>query len=500
MTTNQNAEIDINQAYETERTPAGADLDESAGGRQRDLFLPSLFISITGVLLLLGFPIHVDFQPQRELSIALALLGAAVVWFGTLTRRMPILYSGVGLVLAVAAVAVVTQPSLLSVPVTAIWPARVSMVLLVAVIWIWLMRPPAWLERATLGFLLSTILLLVLWGGPATGASLFGWSAPVTKINFAPNFLAIDSHNTLYASSPTNGLIWVFDESGSPRGTLRPGSAPPVPTPGPGILPNGMEEELGLTRRPSTGVAAPVGVPLTPFYVCGIAVDSQDNIYTVDANDVSGPKLLRFDRDGIITSRLALPESYAEGFFPGPNCLEVDDEHIYLSTFIGKLDILDREAHLQHSVALPERAIDFTVMGDGDLVVLGSAYFERIDVESGTLVTSTLPLPPDHQRIPYGAIVADGDHEVLVTDMASQKILRIDLESNKIVDSFGGTGFQPGQLVAPAGMAIDKQGRVYVADGQHRVIERFTREGKIDSLLWAALSFPEGPQQSVEID
>jgi sugar lactone lactonase YvrE len=322
----------------------------------------------------------------------------------------------------------------------------------------------------------------------------------VSNINFAPNFLAIDSHNTVYASSPTNGLIWVFDESGSPKGTLRPGSAPPVATPGPGILPNGMEEELGLTTRPLGTPVAPAGAPTTPFYVCGMAIDRQDNLYTVDAHDLTGPKLLRFDRDGMITARLELPETYAQGFFPGPNCLEVDDNHIYLSTFIGKVYIMDRQARLQHSVALPERPIDFTISGDGELLVLGTAYLERIQVETGNVVTATLPLPPEHQRIPYGAIAADGDRRVLVTDLASKKVLRIDLERNEIVGSFGGTGYEPGQFVAPAGMALDRRGRIYVADGQHRVIERFTPEGKIESLLWAALSFPEGPQQAVEID
>jgi hypothetical protein len=413
---------------------------------------------------------------------------------------MPVLFAGVALVLALAAEEVVTQPSLLSIPITAIWPARVSIVLFVAIIWTLLMRPPSWLERAALGFLASTILLLLLWGGPATGAALFGWQVPVSNINFAPNFLAVDSHNTVYASSPTSGLIWVFDASGSPRGTLRPGSAPPVSTPGPGILPNGMEEELGLTARPAGTPAAPTVAPASPFYVCGMAIDAQDNLYTVDAHDPVSPKLLRFDRDGIITARFELPETYAQGFFPGPNCLEVDDSHIYLSTFLGKLLIMDRQAHLQRSVALPERPVDFTTTRDGELLVLGATYLERVRVETGDVVTATLPLLPQHQRIPYGAIVAEAGQRVLVTDLGSKQVLRIDLGRNEIVGSFGGTGYEPGQFVAPAGMALDRQGRIYVADGQHRVIERFTTGGKIESLLWAALSFPEGPQQAVEID
>jgi DNA-binding beta-propeller fold protein YncE len=453
-----------------------------------------------GVILSVIFPIHVDFQPQPELSIGLALLSAAAVGFGTLTLRPPILYAGVALILSIATIETITQPSLLSVPITAIWPARVSMVLLIGVIWALLMRPPSWLERAIMGFVAATILLLVLWGGPATGASLFGWQLPVSNINFAPNFLAVDSHNTLYASSATGGLIWVFDESGSPKGTLRPGKAPAVPTPGPGILPNGMEEELGLSALPA---ATPVGqlvASTVPFYVCGMAVDAQDNLYTVDAQDPTGPKLLRFDRDGMITARWALPEGYAQGFYPGQNCLEADGEHIYLTTFVGKLYVMDFEGHVQRMVNLPERPFDQAATGNGELLLLGSEHLERVQVETGEVITMTLPLPEQHQRQPYGAMVYDGKGQVAVTDLASNRVLRIDLESNSIVGSFAGFGYQPGQLVAPSGLAMDKQGRIYVADGKQRVVQRFTVGGKIDSLLWAALSFPEGPQQQVEID
>ncbi|MEA2572814.1 MAG: hypothetical protein QOH93_112 [Chloroflexia bacterium] len=499
--------MSLNQDAETHnlagaREPALTGPGPGSGHRNalRHLAPPSFFISAIVLILSVIFPIHIGFQPQRELSIAVALLGAGVVWAGAVTLRMPVLYAGVALMLVIATLGTITQPSLLSIPITAIWPARVSMVLCVAVIWAILMRPPSWLERAVMGFVVATILLLVLWGGPATAASLFGWQVPVSNINFAPHFLAVDSHNTVYASSASGGLIWVFDESGSPRGTLRPGKAPAVGTPGPGILPNGMEEELGLSAQPSPTPVGQLAGTTTPFYVCGMALDAHDNMYTVDVQDLTGPKLLRFDHDGMITGRWSLPEGYAQGFYPQQNCLEADDKHLYLTTFIGKLYIMDFEGHLQRTVNLPERPIDYVATGTGELLMLGSEHLQRVEVESGQVLTVTLPLPDQHQRQAYGAIALTGNGHVLVTDLASSRVLKIDLKSNSIVSSFGGAGYQPGQFASPVALATDKQGRIYVSDGRQRVIQRFTPEGKIESLLWAALSFPEGPQKQVEID
>jgi sugar lactone lactonase YvrE len=44
---------------------------------------------------------------------------------------------------------------------------------------------------------------------------------------------------------------------------------------------------------------------------------------------------------------------------------------------------------------------------------------------------------------------------------------------------------QPGQLGQLGGLAQDADGRIYVADVGHRVIQRFTASGHIDALYWS---------------
>ena len=99
------------------------------------------------------------------------------------------------------------------------------------------------------------------------------------------------------------------------------------------------------------------------------------------------------------------------------------------------------------------------------------------------MLTTTLPAPPGQLQIPYQAIVVEKDGNVLVSDWGSNDVLRVNLDSDQIIARLGSQGFWPGQFRAMGGMALDQEGRIYVADWQHRVIERFTPDGKIDSDL-----------------
>ena len=75
----------------------------------------------------------------------------------------------------------------------------------------------------------------------------------------------------------------------------------------------------------------------------------------------------------------------------------------------------------------------------------------------------------------------------------------MDPKTNQILTTIGGQGYWPGQFKAMGGMALDQEGRIYVSDWQHRVIERFTPDGKINSVWWAARPVPE-QQGAVEKD
>ncbi|MFL5731648.1 MAG: PQQ-binding-like beta-propeller repeat protein, partial [Chloroflexia bacterium] len=397
---------------------------------------------------------------------------------------------GVALLLVILSAGVITQPSQLSVPIVAIWPLRLALVLLVALSWAFLMHPPPWLGRALLAFSIPTVLVLLLWGGPATAAQLFGWRLYVPVSNFAPFWLAVDTHGTLYATDVNGGLIWVFDSTGSPKGSLRPGKAPAVPTPGPGILPTGFEEELNLARTgilptptPISGTMGMVGY-IPNFEFCGITTDPRDNLYTIDLVDPTGLKLLRFDHDGMITARWPVPEGYE----PTSGCLAADTDHIYLSARDNRIFVLDHEANKQKVIQLQSQPFGISTAGDGKLLVMAPGQLTHIDVQSSKIVTTSLPSPAGELQIP---MVVTSKGEVIVTNHGAGKLVRVDPLTGKVLGSIGEPGAWPGQFGDVGGLAQDASGRIYAADYRHRVIQRFDPDGKVDAIWWAARNAPE---------
>jgi len=361
-----------------------------------------------------------------------------------------------------------------------------------------LMRPPRWLNRALVAIALPTLLVFGLWGGPATGAALFGWNVFVPVSNFTPYWLTVDSQGRVYATDARGDLVWVFDESGSPQGVIRAGRAPKVGTPGPGILPTGLVEELALTNVSLFPTPAPVTGTLTLNILdfCGIATDPQDNLYVVDTLDPTGPKILRFDREGMITARINTPKDY----LPTKGCIATDADHIFLTSSYGQVFVMDYEGNIQHEAKVPYRPLGIAPNGKGELLVTEPNVLNKVNISTGEVMTSTLPPPPSQLRIPYQAILVRKNGEILVSDWAGNQILRIDPTGSKIIGTIGRPGFLPGEFQGLGGIAEDKEGRLYVADWQHRVIQRFDPDGKVGDVWWAARAIPEGPGGEVEVE
>jgi streptogramin lyase len=464
---------------------------------ESDLIVPSLFISAAAIILGFIDPIYLRFAQQTAITVGVTALGLALVWTGAILQRRVVMYAGVAVLLGAIAVEAMTQPTQLSVPLVAVWPLRILLVLLVAFAWALLMRPPRWLRRALVATAVPTLVVLAVWGGPATGTALFGWNVYVPVTNFTPYWLAIDSHDTLYATDASGDLIWVFDSTGAPQGTIRVSRAPAVGTPGPGILPNGLIEEMNLANASLAGPSpTPIGgAGQLVLDFCGIAIDPQDNLYTVDTIDQTGAKILRFDKDGMINQRIPVPAGYG----PTKGCIAVDSNHIYLASRYGKVYVMDHSGKIEQAVDLAYQPLGIAVNNKGELLITGPNILNKVELGTGNVLTTTLPVVPGQLQIPYQAITVEKNGDVLVSDWGNDAVQRVDPTTNKIVSTIGSQGYWPGQFKAMGGIALDQEGRIYVSDWQHRVIERFTPDGKIDSVWWAARPVPE-QQGAVEKD
>ena len=457
------------------------------GGQQTDKWLASIYLCAAATLLAFIDPVTIQFEPRPVESLVAAGVGSLLVLFATARRMRVLLYAGVAFLFALILVCVITQPSALNVPVVSIWPLRMLLVMLVGFPWALLMHPGPLLRRTLLGVAGPTVIAVLLWGGPATVAHTLGARVPVAARNFAPFWMAVGGQGPLYATDARGGMVWVFDPSGTPRGTLRPAYAPAIPTPGPGILPTGIDEEIGLagmgvvpTRTPRPGME---GMGLNPSYFefCGLASDASDNLYTIDIIGSDGYKLLRFDREGNITARWPLAKDYA----PSDYCVTSDRDHLYLSSSNHKTYVLDYEGNFQKEIDLGFQPYGVARAGDGRLIVVAPNMLAHVDVASSEVTTVTLKPTTGVLMMPVQPL-PNGD--VLVTNHITSEIVRVRGDTGEIVGTIGGPGSAPGQFAEIGSIAVDQAGHVFVSDWRHRVIQKFSASGKLEAVWWANLS------------
>jgi sugar lactone lactonase YvrE len=76
-----------------------------------------------------------------------------------------------------------------------------------------------------------------------------------------------------------------------------------------------------------------------------------------------------------------------------------------------------------------------------------------------------------------GGVAVDGDGRVYVADFANHRIQTFD-GTGRLLGTWGRAGFGPGEFQFPAGIAVDGYGQVYVSDLENHRIQRFDRAGR----------------------
>ena len=170
--------------------------------------------------------------------------------------------------------------------------------------------------------------------------------------------------------------------------------------------------------------------------VSAVATDSQDRVYAYNRGE---HPLVVFDRDGHFLA------SWGEGVMMDPHGIFIGhDDHVYL---------VDRDAH---------QVLKFTSEGKL-LLVLGNKG--RPSEEA----------PFNHPT--NVAVSSTGD--IYVSDgYANSRVHKFSAEGRFLL-SWGTPGSSPGELRVPHGIALDKAGRVYVADRENNRIQLFTSEGTV---------------------
>jgi DNA-binding beta-propeller fold protein YncE len=192
--------------------------------------------------------------------------------------------------------------------------------------------------------------------------------------------------------------------------------------------------------------------------VVGVAVDSRERVFVF----CRGPQpLIIFDKDGRFL------DAWGAGRFVRPHGIFISsDDRVFLT---------DDEGHTVHEFA-PDGTFRRR-LGDGRPSDTGFvAWQSPVTRAAGPFNTVTnVTLAPDGE-----IYAADGYGNARVHRFAAD---------GRLLASWGEPGSGPGQFNLPHGIAVDRGGRVYVADRENSRIQIFSRDGALRE-IWDWVNRP----------
>ena len=209
-----------------------------------------------------------------------------------------------------------------------------------------------------------------------------------------------------------------------------------------------------------------------PVEVNGICNDSKDRLYAFNTGD---PQVIVFDRDGNLLSTWGNEGfTHSHGAYAG-----ADDSIWYADDGNHTVRKFNTEGKVLMTLGTKDQPSDtgYTTVGpDGKKLHIMEAI--NTTKRGGPPFNS----PTDVAISPSGDIyVADGYGNARVHKFTAD---------GKLLLSWGEPGKGPGQFVVPHGIAVDKNGRVLVADRHNNRIQIFDGDGKYLTEWTNGLMFP----------
>ena len=194
--------------------------------------------------------------------------------------------------------------------------------------------------------------------------------------------------------------------------------------------------------------------------VAGVATDSQDRVYVFCRGE---HPMIVFDREGRFLT------SWGEGLFARPHGI-----------FIGPDDAVWCTDDLDHTVR------KFTT--DGRLLLTLGTSGRACDTGIAGIDYRTIQRAgPPFNRPTNVALAPDGT--LLVTDGYGNARVHRFAPDGRLLGSWGEPGSGPGQFNLPHGIAVDRDGNVYVADRENSRLQIFSPQGQFLA-EWTDLARP----------
>lgn len=223
--------------------------------------------------------------------------------------------------------------------------------------------------------------------------------------------------------------------------------------------------------------------------------NSKGNVYVTDALnarvhcfDSNGKRVFTFG-----TSVKGAADRYEDGAFKQPFTIFVDGkDQVYVSDIARHdIQVFTADGKFVRKIAVkmedgmePLRANGLCPLDDNRMVISDTGNHRILTIDMDGNILSSLgkrggepgefTFPGEIERSPAG--------ELFVVDVINNRVQVFDLNCS-FLREFGETGQGPGMFGRPGGLAIAPDGRVWVSDGMADMIQSFTPEGEVKSIL-----------------
>jgi streptogramin lyase len=197
--------------------------------------------------------------------------------------------------------------------------------------------------------------------------------------------------------------------------------------------------------------------------VAGVAVNSKGHVFVLSRGNTTGPayaaaaaQLLEFDPDGKFLREIG--------------------HNLYAWSFSHSVKV-DKEDNIWVADKGSDMVIKFN--SEGRVAMVFGRKQEASDEGTAPLKHPKPPLPPvDGMFRQVTDMAWDSSGNTYISDgYINSRIAKVDKSGNWL-KSWGEPGDQPGQFNTPHSIAVDAEGRVYVADRGNRRIQVFDSDGK----------------------
>ncbi len=177
----------------------------------------------------------------------------------------------------------------------------------------------------------------------------------------------------------------------------------------------------------------------------------------------------------------------SDGRFQKPRAMTIDaQDQIYVVDMTARIQVFDAEGNFLRGWQTPEHAMGRPVglgIGIDGQVLVADTHYHRVLIYSPTgQLLQTIGGVAGQEPGQFGLVtdvVQDREGNYYVGEFGEYDRIQKFTSDGRFLLQWGGHGSEPGQFLRPQGIAIDAEGRIFVADACNHRIQVFDGQGGI---------------------